>query len=73
MLPQLNHRNYIYELFLLIIEKHRFKAKKKNFVLKYTILYMHCIDILIGIPTKLKISFYDFFIIYYDFLKIQQK
>jgi len=31
ILEQLNHRNYIYELFLLlIIEKHRFKATTKT-------------------------------------------
>jgi len=30
ILPQLNQRNYIYELFKLITEKHRFKATTKT-------------------------------------------
>jgi len=29
ILPQLDHRNYIYELFKLITEKYRFKATAK--------------------------------------------
>jgi len=29
-LSQLNHRNYIYEFFLLIIEKYRFKPTTKT-------------------------------------------
>jgi len=30
ILPQLDHRNYVYELFELIIEKHKFKATTKT-------------------------------------------
>jgi hypothetical protein len=45
----------------------------KNFILKHTILYIHCVDILMWSPTKLDFLFYDFSVIYYDFLKIQTK
>jgi hypothetical protein len=45
----------------------------KNFVLKHTILYIYCVDILMWSPTKLDFLFYDFFVIYYDFSKIQTK
>jgi len=42
ILPQLNHKNYIYELFLLIIEKHRFKATIKTLSKVYHIIYSLC-------------------------------
>jgi len=45
----------------------------KNFVLKHIILYVHCVDLLTWSPTKLDFLFYDFIMIYYDFLKIQPK
>jgi hypothetical protein len=45
----------------------------KNFVLKHTILYIHCVDVLMWSPTKLDFPFYDFSVIYYDFSKIQMK
>ena len=54
---------YIYE------EKHRSKATTKN-ILKHTILYVHNVDLLIWSPTQLNFSFYDFSVIYYDFLKL---
>jgi hypothetical protein len=45
----------------------------KNFVLKHTILYIHCVDLLMWSPTKLDFLFYDFSVFYYDFSKIQTK
>ena len=45
----------------------------KNFVLQHTILYIHCVDLLMWSPTKLNFLFYDFSMIYYDFVKIQKK
>ena len=61
----MDHRNCSYEL---IIENHRSKATAKN-VLKHTILYVHCVDLLMWSPTKLDFLFYDFSVIYYDFFK----
>ena len=37
---------------------------------KYTILYVHCVDLFIWSPTQLDFLFYDFSVIYYDFLKL---
>ena len=42
----------------------------KNFVLKHTILYVYCVDLLMQSLKKLDFPFYNFSIIYYDFLKI---
>ena len=41
---------------------------KKN-ILKYTILYVHSVDILIWSPTQLNFLFYNFSVIYYGFSK----
>ena len=46
---------------------------QKKFVLKHTVLYIHCVDLLMWSLIKLDFSFYDFSMIYYDFSKIQQK
>jgi hypothetical protein len=59
---QNNNRRCNYELFQLIIEKHRSKATTKN-ILKHTILYIYCVDILIWSLTKLYFIFYDFSVI----------
>jgi len=48
------------------------KSFSKNFILKHIILYVHCVDILMWNPKKLDFVFYDFYVIYYDFLNIQQ-
>ena len=45
----------------------------KNFVLQHTILYVQCVDMFMWSPTKLEFLFYDFFMIYYDFLMIHLK
>jgi hypothetical protein len=37
---------------------------------KYTILYVHCVDVLIQNPTQMDFPFYDFSVIYYDFSKL---
>jgi hypothetical protein len=39
---------------------------------KHTILYVHCVDVLIYNPTQLDFPFYDFSVIYYDFSKLLQ-
>ena len=39
-------------------------------VLKRTILYVHSVDLLIWSPTQLNFLFYNFFVIYYNFLKL---
>jgi hypothetical protein len=57
---------------ILEIDKY-FIIYSKNFVLKHIILYVHCVDLLIGSQTKLDFLFYNFSVIYYDFLKIQPK
>jgi hypothetical protein len=36
-------------------------------------LYIYYVDLLMWSPTKLDFLFYDYYVIYYDFLKIQQK
>ena len=54
---------YIYE------EKHRSKATTKKYI-KHIILYVHCVDVLIWSLTQLDFLFYDFSVIYYDFLKL---
>ena len=41
-----------------------------KFILKYIILYIHCVDLLMPSPTKLDFLFYDFSVIYYFFSKI---
>ena len=41
-----------------------------KFILKYTILYIHCVDLLMRSPIKLDFLFYDFSVIYYNFSKI---
>ena len=45
----------------------------QEIVLKHTILYVHCVNLLICSPTKFYFLFYDSFVIYYDLSKIQQK
>jgi len=45
----------------------------KNLVLNHTILYVHCVDLLMWSPTELDFIFYIFSMIYYDFSKIQPK
>ena len=50
-------------------EKHKFKATIKN-IQKHTILYIYCVDLLIWILIQLDFPFYDFSVIYYDFLKL---
>ena len=50
-------------------EKHRSKATAKK-ILKHTILYVHCVDLLIWSLTQLDFPFYDFYVIYYDFSKL---
>ena len=45
------------------------KLQQKN-ILKHTILYVHCVDLLIWSLTQLDFPFYDFSVIYYDFLKL---
>ena len=44
------------------------KLEQKN-ILKHTILYVHCVDLLIWSLTQLDFPFYDFSVIYYDFSK----
>jgi hypothetical protein len=51
-------------------KRKRENLHSKNFVLKYTILYIHCVDLLMWSATKLNFPFYDFSVIYYDFSKI---
>jgi len=46
------------------------KDTTKKIILKYIILYVHYVDLLMLSPAKLEILFYDFSVIYYDFLKI---
>ena len=46
---------------------------QQKFILKHTILYIYCVDLLMWSPTKLDFLFYNFSMIYYDFLKIQPK
>ena len=46
---------------------------QKKIVLKHTVLYIHCIDLLMWSPIKLDFSFYDFSMIYYDFFKNSPK
>ena len=48
-----------------IFSRNKYKRKRQNlysinFVLKYTILYVRCVDILMWSPTKLDFLFYDF-------------
>ena len=50
-------------------EKHISTATAKN-ILKHTILYVHCVDLLIWSLTQLDFLFYDFSVIYYDFSKL---
>ena len=40
-------------------------------ILKHTILYVHCVDLLIWSLTQLNFLFYDFSVIYYDFSKLR--
>ena len=47
------------------------KLQQKN-ILKHTILYVHCVDLLIWSLTQLDFPFYDFSVIYYDFSKLLQ-
>jgi hypothetical protein len=42
----------------------------KKYILKYTILYVYCVDLLIWSLTQLDFLFYDFSVIYYDFSKL---
>ena len=56
----MDHRNCSYELFYLITEKNRSEATTKTFVLKHTILYVHCVDLLMWSPTKLDFPFINF-------------
>jgi len=51
-------------------EKHRYEAIAETL---HTVLYVYCVDLLMESPTKFAFLLYDFFMIYYDFLKIQQK
>ena len=53
-------------------EKHRSKTIAKKNILKRTILYVHCIDLLIWSLTQLDFPFYDFSVICYDFSKLLQ-
>ena len=72
----MDHRSCSYELFQLITEKLDFPINlklQKKFVLKHTVLYIHCVDLLMWSPIKLDFSFYDFSMIYYDFSKIHRK
>jgi hypothetical protein len=36
------------------------KIYNKNFILKYVILYIHCVNLLMWSPTKLNFLFYIF-------------
>jgi len=46
------------------------KLQQKN-ILKHTILYVHCVDLLIWSLTQLDFFlFYNFSMIYYDFSKL---
>jgi hypothetical protein len=58
----MNYFNYL--------QKNKYLKYNKNFVLKHTILYIHCVDLLMWSPTKLDFLFYVFYMIYYDFSKI---
>ena len=44
-------------------EKYRSKATTKKYILKYIILYVHCVDLLIWSLTQLDFPFYDFSVI----------
>ena len=46
---------------------------QKKIVLKHTVLYINCVDLLMWSPIKLDFLFYDFSMIYYDFSKIHPK
>ena len=50
-----------------------FITKTLYFVLKYTILYIHCVDLIMWSPTELDFPFYNFSVIYYDCSNIQPK
>ena len=47
------------------------KLQQKN-ILKHTILYVHCVDLLIWSLKQLDFPFYHFSVIYYDFSKLLQ-
>jgi hypothetical protein len=53
-------------------EKHRSKITTKKYVLKHSILYAYCVELLIWRPTQFDFSFYDFSVIYYDLSKLLQ-
>jgi hypothetical protein len=59
----------LYYIFYSYEEKYKSKAMQKN-VLKHSILYVHCVDLLIWSLTQLDFPFYDFSMIYYDFSKL---
>ena len=46
---------------------------QKKFVLKHTVLYIHCVDLLMWSPIKLDFLFHDFYMIYDDFFKNSPK
>jgi hypothetical protein len=48
-----------FDLFFSVINLNN--SYNKNFVLKYTILYIYCVDILMWSPTKLDFPFLCFF------------
>jgi hypothetical protein len=54
-------------------EKHRSKVTTKKYVLNHSILYVHCVELLIWSPTQFDFSFYDCSVIYYDFSKLLQR
>jgi hypothetical protein len=51
-------------------EKRGSKATQKKIVLKHSILYVHWVDLLIWNLTQFDFPFYDFSVIYCDFLKL---
>ena len=59
LVQQNNYRSCSYDLFQLIIEKHKSKAATKN-ILKHTIFYIYCVYMLIWSLRKLYFIFYDF-------------
>jgi hypothetical protein len=48
-----------FDLFFFVINLNN--SYIKNFILKHSILYIYCVDILMWSPTKLDFLFYDFF------------
>jgi hypothetical protein len=68
----LNHRKIIKLENPIVLDSkwvHLHNEQRIWYVLKYSILYVHCVELLIWSLTQFDFSFYDFSVIYYDFSK----